>query len=184
MTARRWFFLAFAAALLTSFGCGSDSNSGGGATGPAMSCADSGNAPANGVTLRCGALVNSATEQVDAVLGGPAAGNTTLRGLNFDVVYDATKLDFVPAANYASALFPNALIAVTSPTPGRVVVGIQQMGGDPDVSVASGQHVALSLSFTVHGPTFPAIPLTFQNSEATAPSVPITFNSGLMLAYQ
>ena len=109
MTARRLFVFAFAAALLAGFGCSNDEAPGG--TGPALSCTDGGNAAANGVNTSCGGAVDSETEQVNVVMGGPAAGVTTLRGLNFDVVYDEDKLVFVPSATYTSPLFPTALIA-------------------------------------------------------------------------
>lgn len=183
MTARRWFLIAFAAALLTGAGCSNDGPSSTGATGPALSCADSGNAGANGVTTNCAG--GSGDVQVDVVMGGPAAGSTTLRGLNFDVVYDPTNLAFVPAGNYASPLFPAALIAVTESPAGRVIVSIQQPGGSPAVSVGTGQHGVLSLTFTRQGTaTFPPAAVTFQNSEATSASAAITFSSGLSIAYQ
>jgi hypothetical protein len=46
------------------------------------------------------------------VIGGPGAGSTTLRGLNFDITYEPAILAFSPAGTYTSPLFPNALIVV------------------------------------------------------------------------
>jgi hypothetical protein len=123
---------------------------------------------------------------VDVVMGGPAAGTTALRGFNFDVPYDATKLEFVPAVTYTSPLIPNALIVVSlqNGVPGRVVVSVQAPGADPDVQVAAGQHVVISLSFkTVTGVTVAPTPLTFENQETTPTTTGVTFSSGLMLSY-
>ena len=184
MTARRLFVFAFAAALLAGFGCSNDSPTGSGSS-PALACTDGGNAAANGVNTNCAGAVDTETEQVDVVMGGPAAGFTTLRGLNFDVVYDEDKLVFLPSATYTSPLFPAALIAVTSTVAGRVVVGIQQPGGSGAVNVPTGQHVVLSLVFQ-RAPvaTFPPTPLTLQNTEATSASTGISFASGTAIAYQ
>jgi len=181
MMVRRLILLGFAAALPMAFGCGSDSNS------AKLGCSDGGAAPANVVTLSCAGATDSTTEQVDVVLGGPASGSTTLRGLNFDVTYDPSKLAFVPAAADLSALFPNALVAVTlfNGQPGRVVVSIQEFGGLPDVAAGAGQNVVLSLSFRrAAGTTFGPTPLMLENAEATAASTAIGFVDGLALSYQ
>lgn len=183
MTARRLFLYAFAAALLAGLGCSNDSGSG--TPGPALVCADGGNAASNGVNTNCGGALDSVTEQVDVIIGGPGAGSTTLRGLNFDVTYDPAKLVFLPAATYTSPLFPTALIAVSSSTAGRVIASIQQTGGSPAVSVGPGQHVVLSLSFQrASGATFGPTPLSLENTEATTASATITFASGTSIAYQ
>ena len=185
MTARKLFLLGFAAALVAALGCSNTDD--GGTPSPALACSDGGAAGVNAVNLSCGGATDSTTEQVNVVMGGPAAGSTALRGLNFDVTYDATKIDFVPAASNTSALFPNALVAVTlfNGLPGRVVVSIQQVGGDPDVSVAPGQHVVLSLSFRrAAGTTFGPRPLALENAEATGASTAIGFSSVLALSYQ
>lgn len=185
MTFRRLFLFAFAAALLAGLGCSNDS--GGGSTAPALVCTDGGNAAANSVNTNCGGALDSVTEQVDIILGGPAAGSTTLRGLNFDVTYDPAKLTFMPAASYTSPLFPSpaALIAVSSPTAGRVIASVQQTGGSPAVAVAPGQHVVLSLTFqSVSGATYAPTPIALENTDATAPSTAIAFASGTAIAYQ
>ncbi len=187
MISRRLFWLGFAAALLTAFGCG---GGGGGEGTPshALACSDGGAAASDAVTMTCAGATNGTTEQVNVVIGGTAAGTTTLRGLNFDVTYDTAKLVFVPAASYASPLFsPNALVAVTlfNGQQGRVVVSIQAFGGSPAVTVGSGQHVVLSLSFRIApGATFSAAPLPFENTEATTASAAISFGSSLSLSYQ
>ena len=186
MMARSILVFGFAAALLASFGCSSsDSN---GTVPPALACADSGAAGANTVTMSCAGPTGTTTELVDVVIGGPASGATTLRGLNFDVPYDATKLEFVPAASYTSPLIPGALVGVglENDLPGKVVVSIQQVGGAPDVSVATGQQVvAISLSFrTPTGVTVAPTPLIFGSDDATNASAVVTFSSGLMLSYQ
>jgi hypothetical protein len=186
MIARRWFLLGFAAAVAAGYGCSSSSSSSGTST-PALSCTSGGAAAANGVTMTCGGAVDSQTEQVDVTMGGPSSGTTTIRGLNFDVTYSTTNLTFVPAGNYVSPLFPGALIAVSlfNNQPGRVVVSIQTPAGSPDVSVAPGQHVALSLSFQRSaGMVFGPSPLTLENAEATSASATITFANGLALSYQ
>jgi len=184
MTARRLFVFAFAAALLAGFGCSNDEAPGG--TGPALSCTDGGNAAANGVNTSCGGAVDSETEQVDIVIGGPGAGTTTLRGLNLDLTFDDTKLAFVPSATYTSPLFPNALIAVSSPpASGRVIVSVQQPGTDPAIAVGPGQHVVMSLTFKrAAGATFAPSPILIENTDATGASAPVTFDSDTMIAYQ
>jgi hypothetical protein len=184
MTARRLFLSAFAAALVAGLGCsnGDDSTP----AGPALVCTDGGDAAANGVNTNCGAALDAVTEQVAIVMGGPASGSTTIVGLSLDVTYDPTKLTFMPAASYTSTLFPPpALIAVSSVTAGRVIVGIQQPGDQPAVTVTPGQHVVLNLSFRVApGATFPATPLGVENTQATTASAPISFASGTAIAYQ
>ena len=183
MMARRLFVLGFAAALLTAFGCSNNDN--GGTTAPALSCTDGGGVGANAVNMNCAGALDSVTEQVDVVMGGPEVAATTLRGLNFDVTFDPAKLTFVPAANYTSPLFPNALVAVSLSQAGRVVASIQQTGGDPAVTVPAGSNVVLSLTFQrASGATFGPTPLTLQNTEATSPSTAIAFASGLALSYQ
>jgi len=188
LAARGLFVAGFAAALFSSLGCGGGSDSGGGGpVPPALTCADSGTVAANTVTMSCGGLLDATTERVDIVLGGPASGTTTLRGLNFDVTYDPAKLAFVPEAAPTSPLFPDALVLVAPAPgqPGRLVAGIQQVGTLPDVSVAQGTHWVISLSFRrVGADTFDATPLTFDRAQATAASAAITFTDGLALAYQ
>ena len=186
MTARRLFVFVFAAALLAGFGCSND-DSGGGTTGPALSCVDGGNAAANGVNTNCAGAVDSETELVDIVLGGPGAGTTSLRGVNLDLTFDDAKLTFVPTTPaFTSPLFPNALIAVSSQVaPGRVIVSIQQTGGDPAITVGPGQHVVMSLMFKrAAGATFTPTPIGIENTDATGATAPISFASGTMIAYQ
>jgi len=188
MIARRLFLLGFAVALAAAFGCSSGSdNSGGGTPTPALLCTDGGAAAANGVTLACGGALNSSTEKINVVMGGPSGGPaTTLRGLNFDVIYDPANLDFVPASVYTSPLFPNALILVSleNGVPGRVVVSIQQPGSSPNVTVPAGQFGVLALTFArASGMSFTPTPLAFENFEATSASVAIAFTSDLALSY-
>ena len=188
MTARRLFLVAFAVALPIGVGCGGGGGGGGGGT-PEIACTDGDEAAANAVTLTCGGATNSTTERVDVVLGGPASGTTTLRGLNFDVIYEPANLEYVPAATDTSPLFsPNALVAVQpyNNELGRLVVSIQEYGSVvAPVSVGTGQHVVLSLSFRrAAGATFGPTPLTLENAEATAALPTIGFGSGLALSYQ
>ena len=185
MISRRLFWLGFAAALLTAFGCGG--GGGGGTPSQALGCSDGGAAAADAVTMSCAGPQNGTTELVNVVMGGTAAGTTALRGLNFDVTYDTSKLVFVPAGSYTSPLFPDALIAVTlfNGQQGRVLVSVQRKGADPPVTVTPGQHVVLSLSFRIAaGASFSAAPLTFENTEATNASAAIAFGSSLALSYQ
>lgn len=188
MIARRLFLLGFAGTLAVAVGCsgGSDNNGGGGTTTPAIACTDGGAAAANGVTLKCGGAVTTETENVTVVMGGPSAGTTTLRGLNFDVTYDPANLDFVQAGAYTSPLFPNALIAVTleNGVAGRIVVSIQQPGSSPNVLVPGGQFAVLTLTFArAAGMSFTPTPLAFDNFEATGASTAVSFSSGLALSY-
>jgi hypothetical protein len=187
MIARRLFVLGFAVALPVAFGCSGGGGGGVSTTGPALACSDGGAAGSNSVGMTCAGATDASTAQINVSLGGPASGATTLRGVNFDVTYDASKLEFVPAPSYTSALFPGALIAVTllNNQQGRVVVSIQQPGALPDVLVTAGQHVVLVLSFrTVTGATFGPTSPTFENALATSASATITFTSGLALSYQ
>lgn len=188
MTVRTLWVAGFATALLSSFGCGGGSdNGGGGPILPALVCSEGGAAAANTVAMSCGGLINATTERVDVVILGPASGTTTLRGLNFDVTYDPLKLEFVPAANPASPLFPNALIlvALANGQQGRLVAAIQQPGDLPDVTVATGEHLVISFSFRrVAAATFDPTPLTFERAQATTASTTITFASALTLEYQ
>ena len=185
MTARGLFLAGFALALLSSLGCGGGSD--GGPIPPALACSDGGTAGANTVTMSCGALIDATTERVDVVIEGPASGTTTLRGLNFDVTYDPTKLEFVPAGHPASPLFPDALVLVNlaNGQQGRIVAAIQQVGTLPDVAVTTGEHEVISLSFRRVGTdTFDPTPLTFDRAQGTAAVPAITFANGLSLAAQ
>ena len=193
----RWLFLfGFAVALLISLGCGG-SSSDNGSTEPALACTDGGPAAADAVTMTCAGATASTTEQVNVVMGGPAAGATALRGLNFDVTYDSTKVTFVSATNPTGGPFPaSALLAATEfpldLTP-HVVVSIQEVFGDSDVVIAAGQQVVLlNLSFaTATGvTTFSPTPVSYDlsASEVTPPPPPavpttVTFGSSLMLSY-
>lgn len=185
MTIRRLFLLAFGVALLVGFGC-SSSDYGNNNGAPTLGCSDGGTVAADAVTLSCGGTTDSVSERVDVVMGGTASGTTTLRGLNFDVTYDASKVSFTDTSPYTSPLFPDALIAVSlfNGQQGRVVVSIQQPGGLPDVQVAPGERDVLSLSFTrVTNTAFNPSALLFANTEATAASVPIAFTNSLAISY-
>jgi len=188
MIARRLFVLGFAAALITAFGCssGNDNNDGGGTTVPSIVCTDGGAPGANAVTLKCVGALNTSSEQVAVVIGGPSSGSTSLRGLNFDITYDPANLDFIPAVTPTSPLFPNALVlaSLENGVPGRVVVAIQQPGDMPNVAVPAGQHTVINLTFNrASGMSFLPTPLAFENSEATSSSAVITFASSLALSY-
>jgi hypothetical protein len=185
MTARSLFWIGFATALLTAFGCSDSGNNG--SPSPAFACTDGGAAPANGVTLACGGATGGTTELVNVTMAGPAGSTTTLKGFSFDVTYDSTKLTFVPDATPVSPLMPDALVAVSlyNGLPGRVVVAIQQPGTLSDVAVDGTQHVVLALSFQrVSGATFGPSQLSLENAEATGASAAISFASVLALAYQ
>ena len=191
MTARRLFLFGFAAVLLTGLGC-SGGGGDGGTPSPAIVCVDGGAAAANTITLTCAGATDSTTELVNVVLGGPAAGNTTtLRGLNFDVKYDPSKLEFVPAGSYTSPLIPSDLppvVTLLNGLPGQLVVSIERTGNLPDpVQVAAGQNIVLSLTFRrAPGVTnFGPAPLEFVKAEATTavPAISYPGVSGLALSY-
>jgi len=182
MMARGLFLLGFSLALLVASGCSSSGSGGGGGgtTSPAIVCINGDAVSPDALTMSCGGETNSTTEQVNVVMGGPASGTTTLRGLNFDVTFDPSKLQFAgltpndPAD--PNALFPSSVTPLaTSHTAGRVVVTIQRFEGDPDRVVSAGQYKnVFSLSFQrVAGATFGPTPLTFDNAEYTRPS-PLT----------
>lgn len=192
MKARKLFVLVFAVSLLAALGCGGGSSGSGGSSSPTIACTDGGAAAANAVTMTCGGATNATTEQINVVIGGPAAGTTSLMGLNFDVTYDPTKVTFVSATAPAGGPFSaGALLAATAfpldPTP-HVVVAIQQVFGDPPVVINPGQQVVLlNLSFaTASGvTTFAPTPVSFDpsSSEGTPPSTALTFGGNLMLSY-
>jgi len=187
MIARKVFLLGFASALLTALGCSSGGDAG--TNTPALACSDGGDAAANAVNMNCVGATDGTTEKVNVVMGGPTSGTTTLRGFNFDVTYDPSKLEFVPAASYTSPLFPSSALVVVklfNGDQGRVVVSIQQVSGVPDVDLGAGQHIVLSLSFRrVAGASFDPTPVEFDplSSEATAASSAVGFLSGLALSY-
>jgi len=190
MVVRGALIVGFATALLLSFGCGG-SDTGSGATPPALACSDAGAAAANTVIMSCAGAIDGTTEKVNVVIGGPASGTTTLRGLNFEVTYDPAKVVFVSATNGEGGIFPpSALVAPKAfpddPIP-HVVLAIQLVMGVPDVVVGAGQHVVMTLTFQgAPGATFAGTPLNFdlEKSEATSPSNPVTFASGLVLSYR
>lgn len=186
MIASRLLLLGFAMALLPAVGCSNGAEPGG-AIAPELSCTDGGTVDPLTVRVLCGTAMDATTERVDVVLGGPSSGTTTLRGFNFDLTYNPSKLEFVPATSYSSPMIPGALIVVTlsDGQQGRVVVSVQTVGGLPDKSVGPYLYTILSLSFRcVPGATFGPAPLTMENAEATGASTPIKFASGLALSYQ
>ena len=180
--------LGFLTALLTGVGC--SSGGGEGTTMPALTCSDGGAPTTNTVAMRCGGLTAGSMERVDVMIGGPSSGITTLRGLNFDAVYDPSKLEFLSVSSAASELFPPSALVVAeldNGQQGRVVVSIQQVGAFPDVAVSTGQHLALSLSFrVVAGAMFGPTPVQFDvnTSEATDASATLAFAGDLRLAHQ
>jgi hypothetical protein len=137
--------------------------------------------------MTCGGAIDSTTQRVDVMIGGPTTGTTTLRGFSFTITYDSTKVEFVPSGPYTSPLFdPSALVlaALGNGQQGSVVVGIAQVGTVDDVTVSPGQHPVLSLSFRrVAGATFAPTPLMFDMAEATDASATFTFEDGLALGY-
>ena len=157
---------------------------------PAVTCSDGGSPGTNTVVMRCGGLTAGSTERVDVVIGGPSSGVTTLRGLNFDAVYDPSKLEFVSLSSAASELFSASALVVAeleNGQQGRVVVSIHQVGGAPDVVVPTGPHSALSLSFRVVADAmFAPTPVQFDtsSSEATEASATVSFAGDLRLAHQ
>lgn len=186
LTARGVFIAGFAVALFSSFGCGGGSETAGPAP-PALVCSDGGTAGINTVTMACGGLIDATTERVNIVIGGPESGTSSLRGLIFDVTYDPAKLDFVRPASFASPLFPDGLIAMelVNGQPGEIVVAILQVGTLPDVTVASGERLVISLSFRRVGvDTFDPTPLSFVRAQAISAVPAVSFANGLALAYQ
>lgn len=184
-TARGVVVTGFALALLASFGCGGSGDAD--TMSPAISCTDGNPVAVDTVTLNCGGATDSTTERVDVMIAGPSSGTMTLQGFSFDVTYDPTKLEFVPAGTYTSPLFdPSALVlaVLANGVQGRVVLGIQQVGTLEDIAVGPGQHLVLSLSFRrVAGATFDPTPLMFDRADATYASATVTFADGLALGY-
>lgn len=189
-TVRRGFASGFAAVLLTGLGC--SGGGGGGVTTPMpqLTCTDDGPPAPNEVAMRCGGVAAGVTHRVNVVIGGPEVGSTTLRGLNFDVLYDPSKLEFISVTADMGQLFPSSafvLGVLHNHLPGRVVVSIHQAGGLPDVAVSAGQRIVLSVSFQrVAGETFGPTPVQFDTStsEATDASTTISFAGGAALAHQ
>jgi hypothetical protein len=144
-------------------------------------------AGARDLTFEERAAAQKAIEQVYVVIVDPASGTTTLRGLNFDVTYDPSKVEYVPATSDTSPLFsPNALITVglSNGQPGDLVVSIQAFRGLPGVTVDAGQHIDLGRSFRRAAfAAFGQTPITMESGEATEPSTDVGFNSALALSY-
>ena len=176
--------LGLAAALLTAMACG---GGGGGpdVSTPQLACTGSAGGT-DSVGMTCGSRVDSATERIDVVVVGPASGTTTSMGFNFDVTYDASKVQFM-GSSAVSDLIPNGLVAVSlsNGQQGRLIVSVQQPGNLAPVSVGPGQFTLLTLDFqTVSGAKFGPTPLAFDNADATSASSPVTFASTLELAFQ
>jgi len=155
---------------------------------PGYGCTDLGLAGENNVRMTCGGLIDSDTERVDIVLGGPASGSTTLRGLEFSVPYNHV-LEFLPDASYTSPLFgPNAEISVTQPSgvPDFLNISIREPDTIVDpVSVDAGQHTVLSLKFRRRAwQSFGPVYLTFQGALAVSASTPISFSNTVSLYYE
>ena len=81
--------------LAAGIGCGGGSDP---VSGPQLSCSDGGPVAANTVGLQCGGKTGTSGDisYVRVVLGRPTSGTTNFRGFAFDIVYDNTKLQFVP----------------------------------------------------------------------------------------
>jgi len=183
--------LGLAALLLLTSSCGGDG--GGGTQTAVMTCSSSDTVGANQVAMRCGVEPVNDQGRVDVVLGGPASGEMTVRGFNFDITYDPTKVEYVPSSGFTSPLFVTddglqtalVVVALADGQQGRVVVSVQQPGDLPAQSVDAGTHEVVSLWFRrVVGETFGPTGLAFDNAEATGASVSIEFGSDLSLACQ
>jgi hypothetical protein len=152
-----------------------------------LGCFDSGAPEADTVTLRCGVAPSTTTSMVNVDLGGPSSGTTRFRGFAFDIVYDPTKVEFAPDASYTSPAMPDALItvALAGGQQGRLVVAMNQLGGEPDYEVGPGTSSLLHLTFQrTPGATFSTTPLQFENTQAIGASTTIEFNGALAFSYE
>src|SRR5262245_48645161 len=156
---------------------------------PGFRCTDLGPAPPNKVVQVCGGLVDSDTERLDIVLGGPLLGGTTLRGVEFGLLYPPSAIELVPEASYSSPLFsPNAVVTVTpNPVlPGLLDVSIHELDTIPEpVSVGAGQNIILSLKFRRRAwGDFGNVHALFSGFFAISPSTPIDFSTTVEFQYQ
>ncbi len=165
---------------------------GGGTAPPALQCSSS-EPVANEVVLACAGKVDSTTELVEVVVGGPT-GVSNIEGFNFDIVFDSTKVVFVDGSAAQGTLLdqggvtPLLAAEASSGDPGRVVVGIHRGGPSGGVGGIDPQNLVLRLSFRLVGTqTVGPLPLRFENAEAVSPTGAkiggIIFKDGLSLSY-
>jgi len=193
MTFRPVFWIAFAGALLSAFGCGGGSSSTGGVgpAAPSISCTSA--APSsNTIGMTCGVAMQGDTQMVNVVVVGDATGNTAVRGFSFDVVYDPAVLVFVAAASYVSPLMPSPpalppLVSRLNGIEGHLVVSIQEPGTTTaTIPPGSNPQTILSLSFqrNVGAGTFGPTPLTLSNVAVNPQTLALGSVNNLALAYQ
>ncbi len=165
---------------------------GGGSSTPAeLQCASSAPA-ANEIALTCGGNLDSSTESIEVVLGGPTSVST-IEGFNFDVVFDAAKVRFVDGSatlgTFLSQGSVTPLLAaqVASQDPNRLVVGIHRGAAQGGVGATAAESLVLRFSFrTVGTQKLDPVALRFENAEAVdasgTPIAAITFEDGLSLS--
>ena len=163
-------------------------------------CSDSPPQP-DQIVMRCGIRLKPDVWQVDVVIGAHAASD--IGGFAFELVFDTTKLTYVPGSAQTTGTMLSqdgvtTLLGVNNAPgdPGRLVVGIYRIGGAPGVAVVPGMfdRVMVFKVKAVPGVQFDGDPghLMFDKtrSEALDPADPpqplpsIAFSNALLLSFE
>ena len=175
-----------------SLACGGG-GSGGGDNGPAFKCSDS-PVGVDTVALVCGTKISGNTWSLKVVIEGPVT-SADISGFNFDVVFPASDLSYVPGSAEVGTYFSQggsvALFAagLASNDPGRLVVGIQLPDQAVPVQGGPGQNLIMTFrlkanALTAFGPDL----IRFENAEAVdsakAAIESVSFSDQLLLSVQ
>ncbi len=147
---------------------------------------------ADEVALGCGGTVDSSTESIEVVLGGPTSVSD-IEGFNFDVVFDSTKVRFVDGSAVVGPFLsqgdvtPLLAAEVASQDANRLVVGIHRGAANGGVGSTAPYDMVLQFSFRAVGSQkFDPTGLHFENAEAVdasgVPIAAITFRDSLSLS--
>lgn len=186
--------LAFLAPLLAS--CGGD---GGGTPvppalpGPVSVRCSSTLPGTDRVGLTCGAAESRTDQVVNVVIGGPT-GSADIQSILFDVVYDATHVEYVEGSAEQGTLLsqdgddPMLLAELFDGVQGRLVVGISRTNRPAGVRGDAAQNLVMRLTFRAKGSRgFLARPLLFENAEvldSTGAVIPgLAFENSLTLRF-
>jgi len=163
-------------------------------SGLVFKCTDSPIA-ANQTALLCGTKISSDTWLIQVVLGGPTI-STNIAGFDFDVLFDAADLSYVPGSAHMGTLLsqdgddPLLLADVANNDAGRLIVGIHRTNQPTGVQGAAAENLVLDFCLKTNSPlsSFGPELLHFENAEIVDSSgIPIgamSFSDQLLLTVE
>ena len=160
--------------------------------GIAFRCSDSPVA-ANQTAMLCGTKIDSQTWLVQVTLGGPTT-SADISGFDFDVVFNAANLSYVPGSARLGALLgqdgddPLLVAQVASNDAGRLIVGVHRTNQPAGVQGAAAENLVMDFCLRTDSPLSAFGPdlVHFENAETVdslgAPIGSISFSDQLLLS--